>query len=111
MSGEQGRTIRFMLNDRPVVARVAVYETVVVTAGVLVYPRIAELLHGRDHEAAWQAVIRTLGWLLPATAGLGAQHAARLALVLAGDHHHGVVLADVHSLAHEYLDRASPISK
>jgi aerobic carbon-monoxide dehydrogenase small subunit len=29
MNGEQGRTIRFMLNDRPVVARVAVYETVV----------------------------------------------------------------------------------
>src|SRR5437870_5984814 len=29
MSGEQGRTIHFMLNDRPVVARVAVYETVV----------------------------------------------------------------------------------
>src|SRR2546427_13077822 len=29
MSGEQGRTIRFMLNDRPVVARGAVYETVV----------------------------------------------------------------------------------
>ncbi len=29
MSGEQGRTIRFMLNDRPVVARVAVHETVV----------------------------------------------------------------------------------
>lgn len=29
MNGEEGRTIRFMLNDRPVVARVAVYETVV----------------------------------------------------------------------------------
>ena len=29
MNREQGRTIRFMLNDRPVVARVAVYETVV----------------------------------------------------------------------------------
>jgi aerobic-type carbon monoxide dehydrogenase small subunit (CoxS/CutS family) len=29
MNGEEGRTIRFVLNDRPVVARVAVYETVV----------------------------------------------------------------------------------
>ena len=29
MNGEEGRTIRFVLNDRPVVARVAVHETVV----------------------------------------------------------------------------------
>ncbi|HEY6157090.1 MAG TPA: lipid II flippase MurJ [Gemmatimonadales bacterium] len=49
----------------------AVYETVVVTVGAFVYPRIAQLLHGRDHRAVWDAVIRTLSWLLPATAGLG----------------------------------------
>ncbi len=48
----------------------AVYETVIVTVGVLVYPRIAKLLHSRDHQTAWEAVIRTLTWLLPATAGL-----------------------------------------
>ena len=33
---------------------------------------------------------------------LGAQHAAGLALVLAGDHDHRVVLADVHALRHRY---------
>ena len=48
----------------------AVYETVVVTAGVLVYPRIARLLQIRDHMAVRKTMMQALNWLLPATAGL-----------------------------------------
>ncbi len=48
----------------------AVYETVVVTAGVLVYPRIAHLLQTRDHMAVRRTMMQALNWLLPATAGL-----------------------------------------
>jgi len=48
----------------------AVYETVVLTAGILIFPRVAELLHGRDDAAAGAAVQRTLDWLIPVTVGL-----------------------------------------
>ena len=48
----------------------AVYETIVVTAGVLVFPRIAHLLQVLDHVAVRTTMLRALSWLLPATAGL-----------------------------------------
>lgn len=48
----------------------AVYETLAVTAGVLVYPRIAHSLQRNDHAAVRETLIEALGWLLPATAGL-----------------------------------------
>jgi putative peptidoglycan lipid II flippase len=48
----------------------AVYETVVLTAGILIFPRVAELLHGRDDAAAGDAVQRALDWVVPITVGL-----------------------------------------
>ncbi len=48
----------------------AVYETLAVTAGVLVYPRIAHFLQRGDHGTVRQTMMDALGWLLPATAGL-----------------------------------------
>jgi putative peptidoglycan lipid II flippase len=48
----------------------AVYESLVVTGGVLVYPRIAESLHVRNHRAVWNAVVRALNWLFPASAAI-----------------------------------------
>jgi putative peptidoglycan lipid II flippase len=46
------------------------YETLAVTAGVLVYPRIAHLLQTRDHAAVEATMMQALSWLLPATAAL-----------------------------------------
>jgi putative peptidoglycan lipid II flippase len=48
--------------------QVALYETLVVTAGVLVYPRLTELLRRGEDRAAWDAVVRALTWLLPVIA-------------------------------------------
>lgn len=48
----------------------AVYETLAVTAGVLVYPRIAHLLQLMDQVAVKRTMIQALNWLLPATAGM-----------------------------------------
>ncbi len=45
----------------------AVYETLVVTAGVLVFPRFARHLQTRDHIAVGADLARALGWLLPVT--------------------------------------------
>jgi putative peptidoglycan lipid II flippase len=48
----------------------AVYETLAVTAGVLVYPRIAHFMQIRDQDGVGKTMMRALSWLLPATAGL-----------------------------------------
>jgi len=48
----------------------AVYESLAVTAGVLVYPRISHLLQIRDHLAVRKTMMQALNWLLPATAGV-----------------------------------------
>jgi putative peptidoglycan lipid II flippase len=45
----------------------AVYETVVLTAGVLVFPYLARSVQARDPAAAWDGVNNVLHWLLPAT--------------------------------------------
>ena len=45
----------------------AVYETIVLTAGVLVFPRIARFLQARDEPAAGRAVTDALSWLVPVT--------------------------------------------
>lgn len=46
----------------------AIYETLVLTAGVLVFPRIARFIHEGDEGATGEATIQALNWLLPVTA-------------------------------------------
>ena len=46
----------------------AIYETVVLTAGVLVFPRIARFLQQDDERSVGLAVKQALGWLIPVTA-------------------------------------------
>lgn len=48
----------------------AVYETLAVTSGVLVFPRIAHLLQGGDYAGVRKTIMQALNWLLPVTAGL-----------------------------------------
>jgi putative peptidoglycan lipid II flippase len=48
----------------------AIYETIVLTAGVLVFPRIAHLLHHGDERAVGPALTRALDRLLPVTMAL-----------------------------------------
>jgi putative peptidoglycan lipid II flippase len=45
----------------------ALYETIVVTAGVLVFPRIARLLQNGDERAVGRAIMEALNWLVPVT--------------------------------------------
>src|SRR2546430_15971576 len=45
----------------------AVYETIVLTAGVLVFPRIARFVQQRDEHAVGRAVTDALHWLVPGT--------------------------------------------
>ncbi len=45
----------------------AVYETIVLTAGVLVFPRIARFVQQRDEHAVGRAVTDALHWLVPVT--------------------------------------------
>jgi putative peptidoglycan lipid II flippase len=45
----------------------AIYETIVLTAGVLVFPRIARLVHEGDGGAVGRAVMQALNWLVPVT--------------------------------------------
>src|SRR5256885_14170427 len=45
----------------------AVYETIVLTAGVLVFPRIARFVQQRDEHAVGRAVTDALHWLGPGT--------------------------------------------
>lgn len=45
----------------------AVYETVVLTAGVLVFPEIARALSLRNERSAGAAVMRALTWVVPVT--------------------------------------------
>ncbi len=49
--------------------QMAVYETVVLTAGVLVYPQITRFVHSLDDEKAARAVTGALNWLFPITMG------------------------------------------
>lgn len=44
-----------------------IYETIVLTVGVLVFPRIARLLQERDERAVGRAVMEVLHWLVPVT--------------------------------------------
>ena len=46
----------------------AIYETVVLTAGVLVFPRIARFLQQDDERSVGLAVKQALEWLIPVTA-------------------------------------------
>jgi putative peptidoglycan lipid II flippase len=48
----------------------AIYETLAVTSGVLVYPRIAHLLQTGDYAGVRKTIMQALNWLLPVTAGL-----------------------------------------
>ena len=45
----------------------AIYETIVLTAGVLVFPRIARFIHEGDERAVGRAVTQALNWLVPVT--------------------------------------------
>lgn len=47
----------------------AIYETIVLTAGVLVFPGIARFMHAGDEPAAGRAVANALTWLVPVTVG------------------------------------------
>jgi putative peptidoglycan lipid II flippase len=48
----------------------AAYETIVLTAGVLVFPRIARFMHEGDEGAVGRAVTDALTWLVPLTVAL-----------------------------------------
>lgn len=48
----------------------AIYETLVLTAGVLVFPQIARFVHEGDESATGRATIQALNWLLPVTVAL-----------------------------------------
>jgi len=45
----------------------ALYETIVLTAGVLLFPRIARLLQNGDEPAVGRTVMAALNWLVPVT--------------------------------------------
>jgi putative peptidoglycan lipid II flippase len=45
----------------------AIYETIVLTAGVLVFPPIARFVHEGDDGAVGRAVMQALNWLVPMT--------------------------------------------
>jgi putative peptidoglycan lipid II flippase len=48
--------------------QVAVYETLIVTAGVLVYPRMARAVQSGDHERVWAIIVAALRWVIPGAA-------------------------------------------
>jgi putative peptidoglycan lipid II flippase len=48
----------------------AVYESLAVTAGVLVYPEISRFLQISDHLGVRRTMMKALNWLVPATAGI-----------------------------------------
>ncbi len=45
----------------------AIYETIVLTAGAFVFPQIARLLQERDERSVGHAVMEALNWLVPVT--------------------------------------------
>jgi putative peptidoglycan lipid II flippase len=45
----------------------AIYETIVLTGGVLVFPRIARFVHEGDEGRVGRAVMEALNWLVPVT--------------------------------------------